>query len=333
MRTTDQTLKTVSAIAVIDLANELVDRRCISPSVLNNMGRDFEACYIAWKNNQTIHDKRLPEELLIKLWCMADTQDQDNFIGLNIGQKINHSAKGLLANWVFQCQTLGESFSTFSENIHLLNPSERWEKCDEGDNVRLLLNFDSNAYPSIAIDRSMSTIISWSSALAGKKVCPIRATFARSKPNNIDSYIEIFGNKLIFDHDENSLVFSKDVFQQENQMGNPYLKELLESQALELGSIIDSLQSIIGAVRRLLHLDLVRFCQIDAVCDQIHLSRSTLYRKLKAENTSFTELVKEARIRKAKLLEEKKASQSVIADELGFKDVGSFYRFRKSLNE
>lgn len=339
MKSTKLSQRTVSAIAVIDLANELIDRECIKENVREILGEDFLNCYHAWLNNETIHEKRLPEQLLIRLWREArnstkgesiDSKSTNlDSIGLKIGKKVNHSAKGLLANWVLQCDTLEESFDTFHQNIHLLNPSEKWTKVEEGEYVKLVFHFEQD-YPDIAVDRSLATIVSWSTALSGHSIQPIKAKFQRQSPTNIEDFHGVFGANLAFNQEENCLIFSKKTFKQANKSNNPYLKALLKDKASELNLVLNKEQSVKAAVEKLLYLDLAKFCQIDHTIKALHQSRSTLYRKLKAEETSFTDLVKAARMTRSKWMEEKKLPISEIADELGFQDVSSFYRFRKT---
>ena len=329
MGISEQCERSVSAVAVIDLANELKERNGIHQESLRDLGSEFWRCYEAWGNNEPLQERRLPERLLTQLWSIAVTSIADPEVGLDIGLKVNHHAKGLLANWVVQCHSLAESFDTFSQNIHLLNPSEHWRRVDDGDKVKLVLEFDSLDYPDIAIDRSMTTIISWSSELSGNNVKPLAATFTRPRPEVLAKYRSIFGDNLDFDHHENTLVFSKEIFNQASKTGNPYLKELIRKEALEFEASLMDASSLRSMVGKLFRQDLARFSQVDAVCEALHLSRSTLYRKLKAESTSFTELLKEARMIKLKKLEKLGVGQSMMAEMLGFQDTGSYYRFRR----
>ena len=147
--------RTVSAIAVIDLANELVEKNYIKEVDLADLGKHFLDLYEEWKNHESIQECRLPEGLLISLWQHTETHCSESDIGLKIGSKVNLKSKGVLANWLSQCNTLSEAFSTFSTNISLLNPSECWEKTEDGDQIKLAVQFTSPQYPSIAIDRSM----------------------------------------------------------------------------------------------------------------------------------------------------------------------------------
>jgi len=322
----------VSAVSVIDLANELVERGCISQDCLHGLGEDFQTLYLAWKADQTIQEARLPEHLLTQLWKVAGEQGTSD-IGLEIGAKVNDQARGVLANWMFQCNTLSEVFSVFSQNIHLLNASEVWTKTELPDQIKLTLEFNSPHYPSIAIDRSMAAIMSWSSALTGKTVKANLVTFSQPEPEETDKYTELFGPRITFGHDENALIFPRSSFDLPVQHSNPYLKKLLKHQAEELSQCLSLNASLMTSssdkVRKLLTQDLQSFCQIDSMCAVLHVSRSTLYRKLKGEGTSFSDLVKEARLAKIQDMRHLQKTPEVLSELLGFSDVGSYYRFKR----
>jgi AraC-like DNA-binding protein len=322
--------RTVSAIAVIDLANELIERKFIEEKHLTEMGSDFIALHEVWIN-EPIQEYRLPETLLVSLWRKADANCKDSDIGLRIGSRVNPKSKGVLANWLSQCNTLAEAFTVFSQNISLLNPSEHWQKTDEDGHVKLVVRFTSTRYPSIAIDRSMAAMISWSRALSMKGITPLAVSFERPPPKESEKYIKIFGKATQFDQAENCLYLSKETFNQTIKQANPYLKGILAKQAKALKKQLSQInqRSALDAVDNLLIEDLVQFCHIGTTCQKLHVSRSTLYRKLKNEGTSFTELVKEARLIRLKDNALRHISHEDLSEALGFQDIGSYYRFRK----
>ena len=69
---------------------------------------------------------------------------------------------------------------------------------------------------------------------------------------------------------------------------------------------------------------------IESALGSLHMSRATLYRKLKDEGTTFSQLVKQSRLDKLRDLKEVKLSSETRAEQLGFSDVSSYYRFIKS---
>jgi AraC-like DNA-binding protein len=323
--------RTVSAIAVIDLANELVESHDIKALELAELGKPFVDLYEAWKRHDSIQEYRLPEALLVSLWQQVENHDSESDIGLKIGSKVNFKSKGVLANWLSQCNTLSEAFSIFSTNIALLNPSECWEKVEEGDQIKLTVRFSSPQYSSIAIDRSMAALLSWSRALSKEEISPSRVSLVRSAPKGHNKYTPVFGGAVSFGQSENALWLSKKDFSQTIKDANPYLKKLVAKQAMDLNSLLskNSSRSIVENINLLLRENLARYCQIGETCSAMYVSRSTLFRKLKSEGTSFTQLVKDVRLAHLKKGQLNHVSHNDIAEQLGFQDIGSYYRFRK----
>jgi AraC-like DNA-binding protein len=321
----------ISAVAIVDLANELVERRVIEPSDLNSMGESFLCTLRAWKSGHQVQESRLPEELLISLWQKAATGRSGQDIGLKIGAKVNLSARGLLANWLAQCETLSEAFNIFSANISLLNPSECWTKTEEDKTVKLTVKFLSGSYPSMAIDRSMAALVSWSEELSGTKLTPLKISIMSNKPSNPAAYFSLLGKNLSFNQPENAIWLTNEQFNRSIPNGNAYLKTLLANQV----EGINQKQSNAPAppfsmqVKSLLRKSLTRYCQLPEICLTLHVSRSTLYRKLKSEGVSFTELVRDIRLERIVELERALPNRESIADALGFNDASSFYRFKK----
>jgi len=323
--------RTVSAVAVIDLANELVESEYIDEAYLAGLGSDFIALYQAWKNNKPIQEYRLLETLLVSLWQQANLHNENSDIGLTIGSNVNMHSKGVLANWLSQCNTLAEAFTVFSQNISLLNPSESWQKIEENNQVRLVFRFTSPKYPSIATDRSMAAMLSWSRELSKENIKPLAVKLESPSPKQPAKYYAFFGVDILFGQTENCLCLSKEAFNQTIKQANPYLKSLLAKQATTLNNQLNktNTHSILKSVNNLLIEDLAQFCQLRSTCNKLHVSRSTLFRKLKIEGTSFTELVKQARLIKLKEHTLGQISHEDLSESLGFQDIGSYYRFRK----
>lgn len=319
---------TVSAIAVIDLALELKALGCIDNVFLDSLGARFRGLYQDWESNPTIQEARLPESLLIRLWQQAD-QFENSIIGLQIGEKVNPKTKGLLATWLSQSPNLREAFETFSNNIYLMNPSERWQKHEDRGTVCLSIKFTHDAYPQAAVDRSMAAALAWLELLSGQKIEPVSVEFMIDAPRDVTVYRRLFGESLSFGQSENRLYFERALFDAPITQASPYLKSLLGQRAISMNAMLKPREAVSDRVVALLQEDLPRYCQIEAVCLAMHLSRSSLYRRLKDQGTSYTDLVTQVRIAHGQKLEHLGLGHDEIAASLGFQDSSSYYRFRK----
>ena len=82
-------------------------------------------------------------------------------------------------------------------------------------------------------------------------------------------------------------------------------------------------------VQKLLEQDLKRYSKLDALLDAVHMSRATLYRKLKEEQSTCSELVATVRIEYLRKVSSREFNNMKIADELGFSELSSYYKFLK----
>lgn len=327
----ETTVSCVSAIAVIDLAHELLSCKAIHARFLTQLGRPFLSHYKAWQAGTSIQEARLPEQLIVTLWNEASRTTSDQPLGLLIGRKVNLHSKGILANWLSQSDTLEEAFDIFQDNIHLLNPSEQWLKSYYDDHINLTLRFRSPAYPLAAIERSMAAIVAWGSRIAGTKISPLYVSFRHDAPRKLSQYKAIFGPELRFSEERDSLGFSLQTFALPTLSANSYLKGLLEARAASISTLLGTSEKhFTREVQTLLTENMPLYCQIGEACKTLNVSRSTLFRRLKSEHTSFSRLVVDARLVTAAHLEKNGAVPTAIAEALGFRDSGSYYRFRKT---
>jgi AraC-like DNA-binding protein len=82
-------------------------------------------------------------------------------------------------------------------------------------------------------------------------------------------------------------------------------------------------------VKALLYSDLVQFNSVESVCLELHLSRASLYRKLKIEGTTFREILETVQIEKHRQGLEQGLAVNDLCDLLGFSDPSTFYKAKK----
>lgn len=319
--------KTVSAIAVVDLANEMIMHQLISEAELAALSVDVINEYHLFKINEAIVEHRLAEVHLVALWNLVDTPSDFAF---DVGSTVNKQSKGILANWISYSDTLAQAFDIFTQNVGLLNHAEQWQVTEGETYVELEFQYQSAlTYANAAIERSMVALIAWGNSFVQQPLVVHSASFSFPEPRHRSKYKALFGSNLTFDSGANRIVLLKTQLYQKLDSANPYLRDVLQERSYALQRSINSLTSVAASVTELLVKDLAIYCSIERTLSVLHMSRATLYRKLKEENTTFSNLVKQTRANKFTLLKEHGLSSEEYAFELGFSDVSSFYRFRK----
>ena len=334
----------VSAVAVKDLADELQRRGVLSATQV--------AVYTSTKSAiapPPVHELRQAESALRALWTEARNNSTDDSLGLRIGLQVNPAARGLLARWIAHCATLGEALTTFIDHIQLLNPAERWQLLPAGDQVEIRFEF-LLPYPQIAVERSMAALLAWGAVLGNLSadgaagdldaIAVGKAELARTEPADSQLFYQLFGAGLRFTgavSGVNRLWLDAALLQHPLPAADAYLRDLLAARAQQIPLVnhvphdapFKSPLSL--RVLALLEQDIHKFSQIQAVCAAVHISRSTLFRKLKQEHTSFTELLNQQRLRLARSSQAQGMSTAELAELLGFSDSSSCYKFMRRL--
>lgn len=326
----DRDLMTVSAIAVIDLINEMLDRSILKEDGIQSIGDDVLSEYLQFKGKESIVEHRLPEAHLISLWNRIKP---DSSFAFEIGSTVNSEAKGLLANWISYSDTLADAFTTFTNNVMLLNHAENWTLIENNkpDEVRLEFKYESElSYPNLAIERSMVAMIAWANHLVSEPLNIKSVSLTYPKPSHHLMYENLFSGVIEFDAAVNQVTLSQTEFYQQLDSANPYLRGILKERSEQLKLSMTAVESIKAKVQVLLKQDLSHYCNLENTLGELHLSRASLYRKLKEQENTFSELVRTERFEKLKDLKKSNISSEECAQVLGFSDVSSYYRFLKS---
>jgi len=322
--------RTVSAISAVDLASELIARRLLKISELRDISSALSDCFTRAKAGFDVTEERLSEVDLGTLWALADQRKLTSSLGFEIGKTVNNEARGLLANWVACCDSLGEVFSVFTNNIGLLNESEQWvsRACDTY--VSLEFSHVSRIqYPQIAVERSMVALLAWGEYFCDEPLVVESADFSFTAPEHHSLYEKLFGSNLNFGTTGNRIVLDRDILSRPVRSSNRYVRELLAKRA---GGVILSSGKALPLKRQveaLLRESLQKYSRLERALDELNISRANLYRKLKAEGTQYSILLREARLTRLESFDEKALSSDDKAEEMGFSDVSSYYRFLK----
>lgn len=313
---------TVSSAAAVDLVELCLRYKLISHAELREL--DLESALNAQP------DQRISESAYIALWKRLAQSKHASGLGLRIGQTINPNAKGLLASWVSQTSTLGEALAVFIRHIALMNPAECWDvKPQKGCCVLRFSLRNTEVYPSMAIERSMSAMLAWARVLSGHDFPITKASFSFSEPEYIDDFYAVFGSEVCFSGGQNSLEFDASLLDLPVISGNQFLKSIIQEKAKNAWKAMDSDMPIAERIQRQIvsNIQVGKGVSVTSLSDQLNISRQTLYRQLKRDGTSFQAIYDAARKQRAlELLKQNNANMQALSIELGFKDSSSFYK-------
>lgn len=319
--------RSVSAMAVLDLHDQLLQLGVATRQQMQMAGVYRERLVDLGPGAAPIQEQRVDESRLLALWQLAASDSSIAHIGLLLGQQINPDTRGVLASWLFQCARADEAFGVFVKHIALMNPSESWQAHEKNGCLELHLCFDpERAYPQAAIERSMSALLHWHRALTGEQVVPLACDFVFPQPVYLEHLHAVFGPHLRFACAANCIRVPSTFLQHPIRGANPYLKRLLEERALHSYAQLQQDSALVARVRQLITANLRDGAHIQQVCDALHLSRPTLYRRLKQDGVSFSELLEGIRKDLARQQLQQGVPLTAINDALGFRDQSTLHR-------
>ena len=157
---------------------------------------------------------------------------------------------------------------------------------------------------------------------------PMTVNFTHDDPGYRTDYERIFQAPVVFGAKWNALLIDKTFLSLKQPPTNRYVFGVLSQRAEALLKSLESATTTRGKVESLLIPILhTGDPSVEAMAEKMGLSRPTLYRKLKAEGTSFEKLLDELRHKMAlHYLDGEKVSVNETAYLVGFSDPSSFSR-------
>ena len=278
-------------------------------------------------------DHRVPLEKHVQLWHTAG-----RIIGstcpefaLQLGVAIKPEHSGIVGNVFMQAANLLEAATQVARYSRLIAESDQWQTEEKSNGIVEIVYRIQPAefYTQYAVERVFATAVTWNRYfLQDDNVHPLQVCFKHDTPVHLEHYQRLFQCPLIFGADDNRIQFCKKTLERPNPQPNHYLQQILIAHADRLQSqlpqdllMTQTVKDLILATLPSVQLDMAK------VADHLGLSRKTLYRRLKAEGSSFQMVFDQARKQlAAKHLSESMLSVEGVAFMLGFAEASSFHR-------
>ncbi|MDF2182828.1 AraC family transcriptional regulator [Neptuniibacter sp. CAU 1671] len=284
-----------------------------------------------------------PADKFGQLYRHIYSMAQDEFFGLTSGGKVPNGTFRLMCHCLIHAPTLESAIyraSDFHEICRgtqvkpLLKRQGRYAKLSftttEAATASLGEIFAHESPQKIRTTLSMwHHFICW---LIGKRVPLKAAYFAFPQPEDAGQYRTLFQSDVRFDQHDNALVFPA-VYLNYPVIQTPgSLRSFLKTAPYQLIVMVDNDSGLKAQVVALIGKDFSQeLPSAEEVADRLHMSVSTLRRRLMEENTSYQKVKDECR-REAALnyMNSPQLSINDVAELMGFTDHSAFFRsFKK----
>lgn len=276
-------------------------------------------------------DKRISAKRFLPVWDKAIQLTGDRNFGLHFGKELanNYLGGNILISMMVNSPTIGEALNIFCRYHNLMEDAICPEIKVEGDFACLSWKF---MIPGVKIPRQNAESLLCASMyilryISEDRLTPVAVRFGHPRPRDIREHKEIFRSPLQFGQSKNELVIERAVLDGPIFLASRELFDTLEQLAgkrlnkmYSPNSWSDKVIQIIGAL-----LSSGEKSDIDTVAVNLAVSVRNLQNKLKAEKTTFTQLIDQFRKQNAiDYLKQPDITICDIAFLLGFSEQSAF---------
>ncbi|MDI9246509.1 AraC family transcriptional regulator [Marinobacter sp. CHS3-4] len=274
-------------------------------------------------------DLRIPADQHYHLWEYAESVTGDPAVGLHAGQLVDPDRMGLVGHVFFNCDTLGEAVTQYVRLHRLINESVRLSLEQTGNRAILTWQADSPGhYCRQDMDRTLASVLCRTRHFIHPNIVADWVEIAHSKPDYEQEYRDLFGGPVRFGCKVTRLAFDRRHLAHPIPHRNPYVYSAVLKQVNALMARLQSRRTFGRKIRRLISQQMsTDRIDADTLARQCHMSRQTLYRRLKKEGLGFHDLVEEVRKDKAiRYVASDYYALGEIAFLLGFSELSAFSR-------
>jgi len=274
-------------------------------------------------------DLRIPAGCHYRLWELAEQLTGDPAVGLHAGQVIDPERMGLVGHVFFNCDTLGEAVIQYVRLHRLINESVTLSFEQTDDQAILTWQPDSaDHYCRQDMDRTLAAALCRTRHFINRGIEASWLEIAHPEPEYAADYGRLFGGRVVFGCGITRMAFDRDYLEHHIPHRNPYVYSAMLKQVNGLLARLQSRRSFSRKIRRLISRQMATDrIDADTLARQCHMSRQTLYRRLKKEGLSFHDLVEQVRKDKAlRYVAEDQYALGEIAFLLGFSELSAFSR-------
>lgn len=274
-------------------------------------------------------DLRIPADQHYHLWEYAEKVTGDPAVGLHVGQMVDPDRMGLVGHVFFNCDTLGEAVTQYARLHRLINESVKLS-FEQTDNQAILTwQADSPGhYCRQDMDRTIASMLCRTRHFIHPDILAEWVEIAHDRPVYAQEYRELFGGTVRFGCRLTRIAFDRRHLDHPIPHRNPYVYSAVLKQVNTLMSRLQSRRTFGRKIRRLISQQMsTDRIDADTLARQCHMSRQTLYRRLKREGLGFHDLVEEIRKDKAmRYVASDHYALGEIAFLLGFSELSAFSR-------
>lgn len=300
-------------------------------------GASFEALVQeTGKNEEELcqEDTFVDDTLYYKAMEQAVRMSGDSCFGLHVGENLNLTAAGLIAQLTQTCATVKQALQYCCEFANLGCSALPMTLVEEKEYYKVVLtpsklwNETSPASLQHTADGVLAFTVKEFQTLTRSKHNPVNLHLPWSSVSSILEYERIFACPVEMGKQEIALFLDKAHVEDHIITANYDLLRILVAHAEEKNATLNEQQGFVSIVRKsIIKMVKPEFPTVEEVASHLNVSVRTLQRKLQEESVSFKSVIEELKKEFAlSYLKKKDLSISEVAYLLGYSDSSAFNR-------
>ena len=277
---------------------------------------------------------KLESEVYNRVINSCVTQTGDQFFGLHLGESLNLSAAGLVAQITQTSETVKQALEYACDFAQLACSSLPMALAEEQGQYKLTMTPETLWLSQSAeavkqtVDGTLVFTIREFHELTRKQRYPLKIHLPYKRPSSIAEYERLLQCPIYFDQSEIALFFRKEDLEERITTSDYQLLSILVAHAEERIASINQEKGFFELVKAsVTALIKPEFPTIEQVASHFNVSVRTLQRKLANEGHSFKEVIETLRQEFAfAYLKKKELSINQIAYLLNYNDASGFIR-------
>jgi AraC-like DNA-binding protein len=269
----------------------------------------------------------IPMKSFIRLWELAIDTTGDPALALKLNQQTGIRIVHFVVQMAMHSKTMLDALFHFTRHVKLIAETNKFEIASDDERVELIYTNTSPYQVRWLPEYHFSYFVQLYRSIVKKDYNPVRVCFQHSDPGYKDVYDEIFRAPVSFQQPKNSIISSKKDLLQPITARDPYMQGILEKYAEELMNKRGRSVSVQEKVKEYIFTNLsAGEITLETAASALNMARSTLYRQLKMEGTSFRDLLLKTRQDLAKAYLRDGMTNSQVAYLTGFSEPSAFHR-------
>ncbi len=280
-----------------------------------------------------IPDLHISLDQMTRLWELGKQVSGDPALGLHLRSRYGKNFMHFVISIAKNSSTLLEGARVWCRYGRLICDTDRAEVREEGDLLKIVhfnVSLTAEKCPSM-VEHDLATMLEYGRGFINRQFKPVEVHFVHTEPEYTDEYEKIFQCPILVEREENMVSLRRQDMEERIPTRDPHLHATLKKHADIMMDGLKEPETVSCKVEEHIIRNLPAGpVDIEGTSSALSMSRSTLHRKLKAEHTTFSNLLKDTRKTLSKAYLKKEMNTAQISLLLGFTDPSTFqHAFRR----